>query len=160
MTPPNETEALPDEQKRPAGAPAPTDGATAPPLTLEAVLERVVLVRPAIVDEWKAARVEVRAAGEALGRAMSGDEPTAIAYSAALANNVQRVAVRMARAARALSLAYEALTVDLVVAEAGKWCGSRGADGICTLAAGHDGPHALAGAQLAKLELVRKDGAL
>lgn len=95
-----------DEPKTGAGASAGVEG-----LTVAAVLERVNLGQPGVADEWKAASVEVRAASQALGLAMSGDEAQAIAYSTALAQNVQRVAVRMARASRALSLAYEALTV-------------------------------------------------
>jgi len=106
------------KQKTPADAPG--------LLTMGMVLE---LVGGPVAAEWLAARVEVQVASQALGLAMTGDESNARRYAAALAANVERVAVRMARASAALATAYE--------------CGSRGASGVCRLATGHDGAHEL-----------------
>lgn len=94
----------PNEQNSPTDAQA--------GLTIEGVLSRVP---EALAAEWRAAHVEVQACGAALGRAMSGGEAEALVAAKVLAGNVVRVAVRMARVAKAVSLAYEAWSVAELV---------------------------------------------
>lgn len=121
--------AQPERTESPQDTPnRPTEGNEAPPtppnapegaqlgLTMDGLLERVRLAAPAVADEYMAARTEVAAAAHLLERSVSErDEAMALKCALVLCQQLPRVAVRFARASKALEAAYESATAPVVV---------------------------------------------
>lgn len=109
----------PNEQNRPTDAPERPTEAEGPPaggLTMDGLLERVRIAAPAVADEYMAARTEVAAAAHLLERSVSErDEAMALKCALVLCQQLPRVAVRFAKASKALELAYDIATKPVVL---------------------------------------------
>lgn len=115
----------PDEQKRPEDAPATATQPEAPP-TMAAILERVQLLAPAVVDEWKAAWIEANACRAALEQSLTAPEEVAGKYAAVLVAQLPRVSRRMTRATKALADAYDHGVAPIVIVSGRQATASNG----------------------------------